>query len=164
MILRALGSFVVGTAFFTVLPIYAPFVVLQADGIPRFMAGLVASAIAGVVLNLLAGHRKILGVPFVAACALTGVVLYTATYAIPTSGLDGGLLVSIVVLPMLAFAYMGIPGSLGAALLGLVRLLVEHLREIGTKIRTSFSRERRARADQVRGGQGSIPRENGASR
>lgn len=40
MRLRLLLSFLVGTVFFTVLPIYAPFILWQADQMPRFLLGL----------------------------------------------------------------------------------------------------------------------------
>lgn len=49
-----LVAFLVGTAFFAALPIYAPPVVLQADEMPCFLMGLVAAVVAGATLGLVA--------------------------------------------------------------------------------------------------------------
>jgi len=80
--------FVVGAAFFSVLPIYAPFVVLQWDEIPRFLFGLGAAAVAGAALGLAAGRAR--GIPVVLSCVLAGAVIYTFLYAIPRYGLSDG--------------------------------------------------------------------------
>src|SRR5829696_3786689 len=57
MRLRLLLSFLVGAVFFTVLPIYAPFVLLQTTDMPRFLLGLGAGVVAGAVLALINGLR-----------------------------------------------------------------------------------------------------------
>jgi hypothetical protein len=38
MSFRLLVTFLFGAAFFTVLPIYAPFIVLQSEEMPRFLS------------------------------------------------------------------------------------------------------------------------------
>ena len=52
MSFRLLVSFLVGAALFIILPIYAPFVVLQTEEMPRFLLGLGAGVVAGAVLTL----------------------------------------------------------------------------------------------------------------
>lgn len=52
---RLVVAFVVGTAFFGVLPIFATPIVLQAEQIPVFVVGLGASAVAGAVLGVVLG-------------------------------------------------------------------------------------------------------------
>lgn len=130
MRLRLLVVFVAGAAFFTVLPIYAPPVVLQSEEVPRFFMGLAATTIAGAVLNLASGHRRALGLPFVLACALVGTFVHTVVYALPTYGVGvgGEAFAAVVILPIFTFAYLGIPAGIGAVLAGLARWLVDRQR------------------------------------
>ena len=130
MRLRLLLSFLVGAVFFTVLPIYAPFVLLQTDQMPRFLLGLGAGVVAGAVLALGAGMVR-RGVLLVLACAFVGGSLYVLVYLIPTFGpLDyGGPAVlaaarSYAVLIPYAFSYSVLPAAVGVGLVALARSLV----------------------------------------
>lgn len=69
---RLLISFLVGAVFFTVLPIHAPFVVLQTEEMPRFLLGLVAGA--GALLALINGPAR--GMLLVLACASVGASIH----------------------------------------------------------------------------------------
>jgi hypothetical protein len=60
----------VGTAFFALLPIYAPPVVLQAEEVSRFLMGLVATVCAGLAQGLVDGRSR--GMPLVLACTFVG--------------------------------------------------------------------------------------------
>jgi hypothetical protein len=68
MSFRLLVSFLAGAAFFIVLPIYAPFVVLQSEEMPRFWLGLGAGVVAGAVLALINGAAR--GLLLMLACAI----------------------------------------------------------------------------------------------
>ncbi len=81
MSLRLLVSFLLGAAFFTVLPIYAPFVVLQSEEMPRFLLGLGAGVVAGAVLALVNGAAR--GLLLVLACAIVGAFIYVFAYFVP---------------------------------------------------------------------------------
>ncbi len=133
MRLRLLISFVVGAIFFTVLPIYAPFVVLQADEMPRFLLGLGLGVVAGVGMALVTGTRP--GFLLAVACAFVGASLYVFVYAIPTYGMVYGGQPTVlsfassysVIMPH-AFSYLALPAAVGVGLVGLARLLVGLLR------------------------------------
>jgi len=81
MRLRLLLSFLVGAVFFTVLPIYAPFVLLQTTDMPRFLLGLGAGVVAGAVLALINGSAQ--GLLLVLACAFVGASIYVFAYFVP---------------------------------------------------------------------------------
>jgi hypothetical protein len=81
MSLRLLLSFLVGVGFFTVLPIYLPFVLLQTTDMLRFLLGLVAEVVAGAVLALINGPGR--GLLLVLACAFVGASLYVFAYLVP---------------------------------------------------------------------------------
>ncbi len=119
-----LVTFLGGTAFFAVLPIYAPPVVLQADEIPRFLVGLVAAVVAGATLGLVAGHPR--GMALVLGCTFVGASLNGVMYAIPNYGV-GEPWPSDVLLVVLHFAYMFILATVGLALAWLARSLVAWL-------------------------------------
>ena len=118
MRLRLLLSFLVGTVFFTVLPIYAPFILLQAGQMPRFLLGLGAGVVAGAVLALSAGPVR-RGFLLVLACAFLGGSLYVLVYLIPTFGpLDyGGKVLAVArsyaVLIPFAFSCLVLPAAWG---------------------------------------------------
>ena len=82
---RLLVAFLLGVAFFTVLPIYAPYVVLQSSEIPRVYMGLGAGVVAGAVLALVAGPAW-RGFLLVLACAVVGASLYVILYEVPEFG------------------------------------------------------------------------------
>jgi hypothetical protein len=82
---RLLLAFLVGVGFFTVLPIYAPWVVMQSTEIPRLYMGLGAGVVAGAVLAFLAGPAW-RGFLLVLACAVVGASLYVFLYEVPTFG------------------------------------------------------------------------------
>jgi len=84
MRLRLLLSFLLGVGFFTVLPIYAPFVLLQTTDMPPFLLGLGAGVGAGAVLALINGSAR--GVLLVLACAFVGASLFVLGYLIPWFG------------------------------------------------------------------------------
>jgi uncharacterized membrane protein YvlD (DUF360 family) len=77
---RLLISFLVGAVFFTLLPIYAPFIVMQTGDMPRSFFGLGTGVVAGVVLALVNGAAR--GLLLVLACAFVG----SATYGIASVG------------------------------------------------------------------------------
>ena len=120
-----LVAFLAGTAFFAVLPIYAPPVVLQADEMPRFLMGLVAAVAAGATLGSVAGRPR--GMPLVLACTFVGASLNGIFYAIPTYGV-GEPWPSGVFLVLFHFAHMFVPATVGLALAWLARALVAGLR------------------------------------
>lgn len=120
-----LVAFLVGTAFFAVLPIYAPPVVLQADETSRFLTGLAAAVVAGATLGSVAGRPW--GMPLVLACTFVGASLNGIFYAIPNYGV-GEPWPSDVFLVLFHFAYMFILATVGLALAWLVRSLVARLR------------------------------------
>ena len=67
-------AFLVGSAFFAGVPVYATPIVLQAEEVPRFWMGLAAAGTAGLALGLLAGGSPN-GMILVVACAFVGVSL-----------------------------------------------------------------------------------------
>ena len=86
--IKLLATFLVGVAFFTVLPIYAPIVgILSEDSL---VMGLGASVIAGAVLASVAGPAW-RGYLLVLACAAVGASLYVFLYAMPTFGARSGM-------------------------------------------------------------------------
>jgi len=85
---RLLISFLVGAVFFTVLPIYAPPVLLQTTDMPPFLLGLGTGVVAGTVLALVNGSAR--GSLLVLACAFVGACLFLFGYLIPRFGLDLG--------------------------------------------------------------------------
>src|SRR5215211_4202585 len=91
MRLRLLLSFLVGAVFFTVLPIYAPFILLQTTDMPRFLLGLGAGVVAGAVLALINGSAQ--GLLLVLACAFVGASIYVFAYFVPMFSEGGGGLV-----------------------------------------------------------------------
>jgi hypothetical protein len=114
MSIRLLVSFLVGAAFFTVLPIYAPFVVLQSEEMPRFLLGLGVGVVAGAVLALINGAAR--GLLLVLACAFVGASIYVFAYFVPrfSEGAEG-----LFVLPsalLFALAYLVLPAAVGWAL------------------------------------------------
>ena len=130
MRLRLLLSFLLGTVFFTALPIYAPFALLQTTDLPPFLLGLGAGVVAGAVLTLSAGTVW-RGVLLVSACAFVGASLFLLGYAIPRFGpLDSGepMVLAItgtyVVLVIPIFLYLVLPAVVGVGLAALARSLV----------------------------------------
>ncbi len=119
--------FLVGTAFFAVLPVYAPFVVLQTEEVPRFLAGLAAAAVAGATLGSVAGGRA-RGTSLVLACTFVGACVYAIVYAIPDFGFGEWWPPLDVLLVLYAFAYTVIPAAVGLMLAWLTRSLVARFR------------------------------------
>lgn len=121
-------AFFVGTAFFAVLPIYAPPIVLQAEEVPRFLVGLVATISVGAALGLVAGRSR--GMPLVLACTFAGSFLNGIFYTIPNYA-AGEPWRSGVLLVLVFFAYMLILATVGLilafAVVWLVRSLVPWL-------------------------------------
>jgi hypothetical protein len=122
---RILLAFCAGSVFFAVVPIYAPPVVLQWEGIPPFLLGLGAVMVAGALLILAAGFER--GIPLVLASALVGAVLYEVLHALPTYGSEGHWLIARL-LVLFTFSYVGLPAAVGAALVGSVHDTVARLR------------------------------------
>ena len=125
-----LVAFLVGTAFFAVLPIYAPPVVLQEDDMPRFLTGLAAAVVAGATLGLVAGRPR--GMPLVLACTFVGACLNGIFYAIPNYGV-GEPWPSDVFVVLFHFAHMFVLATVGLALAWLARSLVARLRRDRTR-------------------------------
>jgi hypothetical protein len=125
MRLRLLLSFLLGTVFFTVLPSYAPPILLQTTDMPPFLLGLGAGVVAGAVLALINGSAR--GMLLVMACAFVGGSLFFFGYLIPRFGLDSGgpsILadaVSYVPLLIIFFLYLAFPAAGGVGLVALVR-------------------------------------------
>ena len=128
MRLRLLLSFLVGVGFFTVLPIYAPPVLLQTTDMAPFLLGLGAGVAAGAVLALIDGSAR--GLLLVLACAFVGASLFLLGYIIPRVGLDFGDpsvvvdVVSNVFLFILFALYLALPAGVGVGLVALARSLV----------------------------------------
>ena len=128
MRLRLLLSFLLGTVFFTALPIYAPFALLQTTDLPPFLLGLGAGVVAGAVLALINGSAR--GLLLVLACAFVGASLFLLGYIAPRFGLDFGDpgvgvdVVSNVVLLILFALYLALPAGVGVGLVTLGRSLV----------------------------------------
>jgi hypothetical protein len=120
MSFRLFVSFLVGVVFFTVLPIYAPFVVLQTEEMPRFLLGLVAGVLAGAVLALINGPGR--GLLLVLACALVGACIYVFVYAVRTFGPLGGVWPTVL---SFALAYLVLPAAVGVGLVLLARTLLD---------------------------------------
>jgi hypothetical protein len=114
MSFRLLASFLVGAAFFTILPIYAPFVVLQSEEMPRFLLGLGAGVAAGAVLSLINGAAQ--GLLLVVACAFVGASIYVFAYFAPRSFSEGGEWLFAPALLLFALAYLVLPAAVGWAL------------------------------------------------
>ena len=114
----------VGAAFFTLLPIYAPFVVMQTEDMPRFLLGLVAGVVAGAVLALINGPQR--GILLVLACAFVGACIYVFVYAVRTFGPLGGVWPTIL---SFALAYLVLPAAVGVGLVLLARALLGRLGE-----------------------------------
>lgn len=106
-------AFLVGTALFAALPIYAPPVVLQADEVPRFLVGLVATISVGAALGLVAGRLR--GMSLVLACTFAGSLLNGIFYTIPHNVAGEPLLVTVSVV-LVYFAYMLVLATVGLAL------------------------------------------------
>ena len=124
---RLLISFLVAAVFFTVLPIYAPPVLLQTTDMAPFLLGLGAGVVAGAVLALINGSAQ--GLLLVLACAFVGASL-SLLGGIFRFGLDlGGPsvladAVSYVFLLILLALYLALPAGVGVGLVALARSLV----------------------------------------
>lgn len=123
-----LVAFVAGTAFLAVLPAYAPPIVLQAEEVPRVLAGLVATASVGAALGLVAGRSR--AMPLVVACTLAGSFLNGIFYTIPDHLVGEPWFVSVTVV-LVYFVYMFSVATVGLvlalAVVSLVRSLVSRL-------------------------------------
>ena len=130
---RLLLSFLLGAAFFTVLPIYAPPILLQTTDMAPFLLGLGAGVGAGAVLALINGSAR--GLLLVLACAFVGASLVLFGYLVPRFGLDlGGPSVladaaSYVVILMLFCLYLALPAGVGVGLVALSRSLAAKFRQ-----------------------------------
>jgi len=126
MSFRLLVSFLVGAAFFTILPIYAPFVVLQTEEMPRFLLGLGAGVVAGAVLTLIIGPAR--GMLLVLACALVGASLYVFLYAVPMYFEGWDWLFVWPAFLLFALAYSVLPAAVGVTLAVLASSLLARRR------------------------------------
>jgi hypothetical protein len=126
MSFRLLVSFLVGAAFFTILPIYAPFVVLQTEEMPRFLLGLGAGVVAGAVLTLIIGPAR--GMLLVLACALVGASLYVFLYAVPMYFERWDWLFVWPAFLLFALAYSVLPAAVGVTLAVLASSLLARRR------------------------------------
>jgi len=123
MSIRLLLSFLIGAAFFTVLPIYAPFVVLQTEEMPRFLLGLGAVVVAGAVLALINGAAR--GLLLVLACGFVGASIYVFAYLVPTMfSNEGEWLFAVPSFLLFALAYLVLPAAVGWALAALASSLL----------------------------------------
>jgi len=126
MRLRLLLSFLLGAAFFTVLPIYAPPILLQTTDMAPFLLGLGAGVLAGAVLASINGPAR--GLLVVLACAFVGACLVMFGYLVPRFGLDMGgpsLLAdaaSYAVLLIVFSLYLALPAGVGVGLVALAKL------------------------------------------
>ena len=116
--LRLIMAFVFGTAFFGVLPVFVPPVVLQYEQVPFLLLGLCACAVAGAALVRIAGGSTRLGLIVVGASVLMGIVLHILSYAIPAYGLSDAPVPAWLSLLAITVAYLGFPAAIGAALAG----------------------------------------------
>ncbi len=125
---RLLISFLVGAVFFTVLPLYAPPILLQTTDMAPFLLGLGAGVVAGAVLALINGSAR--GLLLVLACAFVGATLFLLGYIMPRFGLDfgdPGFGVDVgpnVALLILFATYLALPAGVGVGLVALGRSLV----------------------------------------
>ena len=124
-------SFLVGAVFFTVLPFYAPFVLLQTTNMAPFLLGLGAGVLAGALLALINGPAR--GLLLVLACAFVGASIFVLGYLIPRFGpLDSGGSTVLAVagtyvgLVILFSLYLVLPAAVGV---GLAALLVAKFRQ-----------------------------------
>ena len=111
-------AFVLGTGFFSVLPVFAPPVVLQSDEMPGFLLGLGASVVAGAALRVAARGSIGRGLLVVVASVFCGGVLHTFAYAIPTYGLAEEPVLVWPLFVAVTLVYLGVPATIGAALAG----------------------------------------------
>jgi hypothetical protein len=109
-----------------VVPIFAPFVVLQAEQLPRFYAGLTANLAVGLALAILAGPSR--GYLLMLACAVCGAVTYSFAYDLRAFGTGGDPLPATLALVPVAACYSNIPATLGVALAVLAQPLLSRLR------------------------------------
>ena len=123
---RMLAAFLVGAVFFAALPIWAPPIVLQWEGVTRSLMALVAATLAGAALNLVAGRQA--GLRLVLACALVGAVLSTVVFLVFVYRYwTPEALVVALMLPVWTFVYLVVPAGIGAWLADLVRERSERL-------------------------------------
>ena len=126
---RLLVAFLLGVAFFTVLPIYAPLIVMQSTEIPRLYMGLGAGVVAGAVLALVAGPGW-RGLLLVLACAVVGASLDVFLFGEATFGAPppGQVVSGYLFLISITFAYGFLPATVGVVLMVLARSLVARFR------------------------------------
>ena len=125
---RMLAAFLAGAVFFAALPIYAPPVVLQWEGVTRSLMALGAATLAGAALNLVAGRQA--GLRLVLACTLVGAVLSTVVFLVFVyRDWTSETLVVASMLPVWTFVYLVVPAGIGAWLAGLARERSERLRQ-----------------------------------
>ncbi len=125
---RLVVAFVFGTAFFGVLPVFAPPVVLQYEQVPFLLLGLCACAVAGAALVLVAGGSTRLGLILAGTSVLAGAVLHTFLYAIPAYGLLEAPVLVWPSLLVITVAYLGFPAAIGVALAGPASALSSRIR------------------------------------
>jgi hypothetical protein len=123
---QLLVTFLVGVAFFTVLPIYAPIVGILSE--ESLLMGLGASVVAGAGLASVAGPAW-RGYLLVLACVAVGTTLYVFLNAIPTFGARSGMAPStyLFIIPS-TFVYLFLPAAVGVAFLVLAHSLLASFR------------------------------------
>jgi uncharacterized membrane protein len=124
---RMLVAFLAGAAFFAALPLLAPPVVLQWEGVPYLLAGLAGATAAGAVLRLVAGDRQAWAL--VLACVIAGAIVSTLGFLIlGYVGWGAEAVIVALMLPVLTFAYLIVPAAVGAWLAGAARERFERSR------------------------------------
>ncbi len=126
---QMLVAFLAGAAFFTALPLLLdlPFVLLQAEGVPIFLAGMAGLAAAGAALRLVAGDRQAWAL--VLACVIAGAILSTlGVLILEDEGWGGDFLLVALMQPVFNFAYLYVPAAVGAWLAGMARKRFERPR------------------------------------
>jgi ABC-type uncharacterized transport system permease subunit len=118
--LRLLVAFVVGVAFFAVLPAFALLVVLQWEDVLPFLIGSGAGVAAGTALRLVGGSAW--GMQLALSCALVGVLLHVVAYPTPAYG-SGATWSEQVALVGIISVHMGVLATLAGPVLGLLARL-----------------------------------------
>ena len=125
MRLGLLVSFVVGVAFYAVLPAFALPIILQWEDVHPFLIGSGAGVAAGAALRLVAGPAR--GMLLALSCALVGALLHVVAYPTPAYGSVATWSEQVALVGIIS-VHMGVLAALGVALAGWVLALVARLR------------------------------------
>ena len=125
---RLVVALISGTAFYGVLPVYLPPIVLQYEEVPYFLLGLCVSGVAGATLTLITGRSIVRGLGVAEAAAFAGTILHVFLYAIPAYGLSEGPAAVWPAVVITTFVYLGLPATIGAALAGAIVAIASRVR------------------------------------